>query len=180
MTFNELTKKFLLLEILKGMALTLKMLFSHAVTRQYPEEKRPVQPGFRGLHALPRRPDGTARCVGCGLCAAVCPSKCIKVYTSEGPDNTKIVDRYEVEVLRCIYCGLCYEACPYMAIMLSENYEYSVYSRQDLFMTKEKLMENWDAYMAGDKDYEFYTKFWRPKTEDFTGSENQAVFKGRR
>ncbi|MCK7471084.1 MAG: 4Fe-4S binding protein [Desulfomicrobium escambiense] len=118
--------------------------------------------------------------MGCGLCAAICPSKCIKVYTSEGPDNTKIVDRYEVEVLRCIYCGMCYEACPYMAIMLSENYEYSVYSRQDLFMTKEKLMENWDAYMAGDKDYEFYTKFWRPKTEDFTGSENQAVFKGRR
>lgn len=179
MTVKDLVKKVFMVEILQGMALTLKMMFTPAVTRQYPEEKRPVFPGFRGLHALPRRPDGTARCVGCGLCAAVCPSQCIHVYTSEGPDHTKVVDGYEIEVLRCIYCAFCVEACPFGAISLTEHYEYSDYSREPFYMNKEMLLSNWDKYMAGKKGEDYFKKYWRPMSEDYKTPENQPVFKGR-
>jgi NADH-quinone oxidoreductase subunit I len=178
MTVREIIKKVFLTEILKGMALTLKYMFTHAVTRQYPEEKRPPFPGFRGLHALPRKADGAARCVGCGLCSAVCPSQCIKVYTSEGPNHEKIVDRYEVEVLRCVFCALCVEACPFQAIVLTDCYEYSDYSRDALYMTKEKLLENWDRFAASGMGEKYFEKFWRPKISDFAASDEQAVFKG--
>jgi len=178
MEIKKIAKKVFLLEILKGMALTFRMMLTPAVTRQYPEEKRPVFPGFRGLHALARKEDGTARCVGCGLCVAVCPSRCIDVYTSEGDDHTKIVDRYEIEVLRCVYCGLCVEACPYRAVVLTEHYEYSDYSREVFFMDKDKLLANWDKYMAGKKGEEYFKRFWRPMSEDFKAHEDQAVCRG--
>jgi NADH-quinone oxidoreductase subunit I len=179
MTVKDMAKRVFLIEILKGMALTLKMMFTHAVTRQYPKEKRPPLPGFRGLHALVRNPDGKARCVGCGLCAAVCPSQCISVYTSEGPNHTKIVDRYEIEVLRCVYCAFCVEACPFGAVVLTDRYEYSDYSRDAFNMDKERLLTNWDKW-NGRKGEEYFERFWKPKSEDFTAHENQAVFRGRR
>jgi NADH-quinone oxidoreductase chain I len=178
MTIKDMAKKVFLLEIMKGMALTLRMMFTTPVTRQYPEEKRDAFPGFRGLHALVRKEDGTARCVGCGLCAAVCPSKCIDVYTSEGADHTKVVDRYEIEILRCVYCALCVEACPFGAVVLTGHYEYSDYSREALFMDKDKLLSNWDKYMAGGKGEEYFKHFWRPMSEDFKAHEDQAVFRG--
>lgn len=172
-------KKAFMVEILKGMALTLRMMFTHAVTRQYPEEKRPPFQGFRGLHALVRKENGDAKCVGCGLCAAVCPSKCISVYTSEGADHTKVVDRYEIEVLRCVYCAFCVEACPFGAIVLTEHYEYSDYSRAAFNMTKEKLLANWDKYMAGRKGVEYFEKFWRPQSSDYAAHADQPVFRGK-
>ena len=178
MGIEKIAKKVFLFEILKGMALTLRMMFSPPVTRQYPEEKRGVFPGFRGLHALVRKEDGTARCVGCGLCAAVCPSRCIDVYTSEGDDHTKVVDRYEIEVLRCVYCGFCVEACPFRAVVLTGHYEYSEYSRAALFMDKDKLLANWDKYMAGTKGEEYFKRFWGPMSKDFKAHEDQAVFRG--
>ncbi|MBZ0156388.1 MAG: NADH-quinone oxidoreductase subunit NuoI [Alphaproteobacteria bacterium] len=180
MSIKQIAKKVFMLEILKGMALTLRMMFTPAVTRQYPEEKRSPMPGFRGLHALVRKEDGTAKCVGCGLCAAVCPSKCISVYTSEGADHTKVVDRYEIEVLRCVYCAFCVEACPFGAVVLTEHYEYSDYGREPLFMTKEKLLSNWDNFMAGTKGEEYFKRFWRPLAEDYAPHEDQAVFRGKR
>lgn len=180
MTIKDFAKKVSMIEILKGMALTLRMMFTHAVTRQYPEEKRPPFPGFRGLHALVRNPDSSARCVGCGLCAAVCPSQCIKVYTSEGADHGKVVDRYEIEVLRCTYCAFCVEACPFGAIALTEHYEYADSSKESFYMTKEKLLANWDNYMAGTKGEEYFIKYWRPMSTDFTTHEDQPVFRGRR
>lgn len=180
MTVKEIVNRVFLLEIIKGMALTLKMLFTRPVTRQYPEEKRDALPGFRGLHALARNPDGTARCVGCGLCAAICPSKCISIYTSEGPDHTKIVDRYEVEVLKCLFCGFCVEACPFKAIALTEHFEYADYSRAAFYMDKERLLSNWDRFMAGKKGEEYFLNFWKPLQEDFMTPENQPVFRGRR
>lgn len=178
MTIKDLARKVFLLEILKGMSLTLRMMFTHAVTRQYPEEKRPPFPGFRGLHALVRNDNGDAKCVGCGLCAAVCPSKCISVYTSEGADHSKVVDRYEIEVLRCIYCAFCVEACPFGAVVLTEHYEYSDYSREAFNMDKEKLLSNWDKFMAGKKGEEYFKRFWRPLSEDYSTPENQPVFSG--
>lgn len=168
MTLHELIKKILFVEIFQGLALTVKTLFKPPVTRQYPTEKREPVPGARGLHALVRNPvTGEAKCVGCGLCAAMCPSKCINIYTSEGDDHKKIVDRYEVEVLRCVFCGFCVEACPYGALALTDHYEYSNYKREDFYYTKERLLENWDKYMAGDKGIQYLEKFWGPKSAYF-------------
>lgn len=178
MEIKRLIQRIFFIEIIKGMALTLSRLFTKPVTRQYPEEKRDPFPGYRGLHALVRKPDGSARCVGCGLCAAICPSQCIYVYTTEGPDHEKIVEEYEIEVLRCVYCALCVEACPYGAVVLTEHYEYADYSRKDFLMTKDKLLENWDRFMAGKKGEEYFERFWRPQSQDFTGHADQAVFRG--
>lgn len=175
MTAKELVKKIFFIEILKGMALTLSRLFSHAVTIQYPKERRHIAPGFRGQHALAKNPQGEAKCVGCGLCAAICPSQCIQIFREKGK-----VARYEIEVLRCIYCGFCVEACPYGAIALTENYEYSDYSREALYMTRGKLLSNWDKYMPGKKGEDYFKKFWRPMSEDFGTPPGQAVFRGKR
>jgi len=168
MTFPELIKKVLFIEILQGLALTLKHLFTPPVTRQYPDEKRDPVPGARGLHALVRNEvTGKEKCVGCGLCAAICPAQCIHIYTSEGEDHEKIVDRYEIEVLRCVYCALCVEACPYGAVVLTDHFEYSGYSRDEFYFNKDRLLENWDKYMAGPKGKEYFEKFWGPKAADF-------------
>jgi NADH-quinone oxidoreductase chain I len=168
MTTSELVKKVLFIEIFKGLGLTVKHFFSHAITRQYPTEKREPVPGARGLHALVRDAEtGKARCVGCGLCAAMCPSQCIYIYTSEGEDHRKIVDRYEVEVLRCVYCALCVEACPYAAIVLTDHFEYSGYTRKEFYYTKEMLLANWDKYMSGKKGMDYIKNFWRPRSGDF-------------
>lgn len=178
MTFREFTKTVFLIEIFKGMALTLKTMFTPAVTRQYPTEKRPAMPGFRGLHALARDiKTGKERCVGCGLCGAVCPSQCIHIYTADSMDHQKIVERYEIDVLRCVYCGLCVEACPYSAIVLTEHYEYSGYTKEEFYLKKDKLLENWDTYMGREKDREYFKRFWHPLTEDYKSSEGQAVFR---
>lgn len=180
MTAKQLVKTIFMTEILKGMALTLKSMFTHAVTRQYPEEKRPAMPGFRGLHALMRNPEtGEARCVGCGLCAAICPSQCIHIYTADSVDHKKVVERYEIEILRCVYCGLCVEACPYQAVALTEHYEYSDYSREALYMTKEKLLSNYDKYMGRQKDEAYFKAFWHPLTQDYRSPEDQPVLRRR-
>ncbi|MBN2655070.1 MAG: NADH-quinone oxidoreductase subunit NuoI [Nitrospirae bacterium] len=162
-----------MLEILKGMSLTFRALFRRPVTRQYPKHKREPFAGFRGLHALTRRPDGDAVCVGCGLCAAICPSQCIKIYTSEGADHKKVVDRYEIEVLRCLYCGLCVEACPFKAVVMTDIYEYSSFTRQELYMTKDKLLANWDRFSEKRKKT-YFGSFWKPLFTDFSGSDKQA------
>ena len=168
MTTKELVKKIFFIEILQGLALTMKHLFTHTVTRQYPAEKREPFPGSRGLHALVRDEEtGKAKCVGCGLCSAMCPSRCIYVYTIEGDDHRKIVDRYEIDVLRCVFCAFCVEACPYGAIALTEHYEYSDYDRKAFYYTKEMLLGNWDKYMSGAKGKTYFEKFWGPKSEDF-------------
>jgi NADH-quinone oxidoreductase subunit I len=179
MTLKKFVKTVTFVEIIKGMVLTLKTMFTHAVTRQYPKETRPAVPGFRGLHGLARdSQSGEARCVGCGLCAAVCPSKCIHIYTADSLDHKKIVERYEIEVLRCVYCALCVEACPYSAVVLTEHFEYSGYSRDSFYMTKDELLANWDKYMGEEKDREYFRRFWHPIADDFGTPENQAVFKG--
>jgi NADH-quinone oxidoreductase chain I len=174
-TVREIVKRFTFIEIFQGMALTLKRLFSHAVTIQYPKERRHIAPGFRGQHALAKNREGQAKCTGCGLCVTVCPSRCIKVIREGGK-----VTRYEIELLRCIYCGFCMEVCPYGAIVLTENYEYSDYKKENLYMTREKLLSNWDKYMPGKKGEEYFKKFWRPMSDDLGTPPGQAVFRGKK
>lgn len=178
MITNKLFKTISFVEIVKGLGVTLRtLLFSPAVTRRYPVKVRVLsQPGFRGLHALAKDDEGKMKCVGCGLCGAYCPSQCIHIYTTEGEDNSKVVERYEIETVRCIYCGFCVEACPFGAITLSEHYEYSTYAKADLYMTKEKLLENWDKYFPGEKGQRYFREFWRPFSEDFHAHEGQAMF----
>ena len=176
MTTIELIKKVFFIEILQGLGVTLKHLFTPPVTRQYPREKREPFPGSRALHALVRDTEtGKERCVGCGLCAAMCPSQCIHIYTSEGPDHEKIVDRYEVEVLRCMFCALCVEACPYAALVLTDHFEYSGYTRDEFYYTKERLLENWDKYMSGSKGTNYIKKFWRPRSSDFVSPVDSLI-----
>jgi NADH-quinone oxidoreductase subunit I len=174
-TAKELVKKIFFIEILKGMSLTLRRMFSHAVTIQYPTERRHIAPGFRGEHALAKNSEGKAKCVGCGLCATICPSQCISVFREKGK-----VARYEIEVLRCIYCGFCMEVCPYGAVVLTENYEYSDYKKENLYLTKDRLLSNWDKYMPGKKGEVYFRRFWRPMSEDFETPPGQAVFRGKR
>lgn len=177
MTLREVIKTVFLTEILQGMALTLKTMFTKPVTRQYPEEKRPAMPGFRGMHAFVRDPEtGKEKCIACGLCASICPSQCIYIHTKEDPDTgRKAVEKYEIEVLRCIFCAFCVEACPVGAIALSEHFEYSDHSRQALYMDKERLLSNWDTYMAGEKGRVYFEKFWHPVDEDYRAYDGQAT-----
>jgi NADH-quinone oxidoreductase subunit I len=168
-----------MMPIVKGLALTLRRMFSKPVTRRYPKEKREAAFGYRGLHALVRDPQtGLAKCVGCGLCAAVCPSRCINIHTADGTDHTKVVNRYEIEVLRCVFCGFCMEACPFGAVMLTQHYEYSDYTREAIFMDKERLLANFDSFVGQEKAERYFKEIWGPHREDFTGSESQAVFQG--
>lgn len=180
MNFKKFIKTVFMTEILQAMALTFKAFISKPVTRQYPEEPREAKPGFRGLHALARDAStGHERCIACGLCGAICPARCIHIYSAEAQDGRKYAERYEIDVLRCIYCALCVEACPVKAISLTEHYECSDYSRDALYMTKEKLLDNWDKYMAGDKGKEYFKKFYHPTKADYSTYEGQAVFKGK-
>jgi NADH-quinone oxidoreductase chain I len=173
-TAKKILKTFLFIEIFKGLALTLRRMFSHAVTIQYPKERRKIAAGFRGQHALAKNPEGKAKCVGCGLCSTVCPSQCISVIREKGK-----VSRYEIDVLRCIFCGFCMEVCPYGAVVLTENYEYSDYRKEDIYLTREKLLSNWDKFMAGKKGEEYFKRFWRPMSEDFGTPPGQAVWRGK-
>lgn len=161
-----------LAEIIRGLALTMKHLLTPSVTRQYPKEEREPFAGSRGLHALVRDPDtGEAECVGCCLCAAMCPSECIHIYTSDGEDHEKVLDRYEIDTLRCVYCGFCVEACPYGAVVMTEHFAYSHYSKDAFLYDKKRLLENWDRHFGENKGRSYLERFWKPRKKDFTGED---------
>ncbi|WP_297058183.1 NADH-quinone oxidoreductase subunit NuoI [Thermosulfurimonas sp.] len=153
-----------LTEIAKGLWLTLRKMFSRPVTVQYPEERKPVAPGFRGRHALVRDPNtGRERCIGCLRCAKVCPSRCIYIETERDPETKRmVVKRYEVEALRCVFCGYCEEVCPVNAIVLTEFYEYVGYRREDLYFDKERLLANWDEFLTTQKR-PYFNPYWKPR-----------------
>lgn len=146
--FTQFVKSFSLWELLKGMNLTGRYLFKHKVTIQYPEEKTPMSPRFRGLHALRRYENGEERCIACKLCEAVCPALAITIDSEEREDGTRRTTRYDIDLFKCIFCGFCEEACPVDSIVETHIFEYHFENRGDQIMTKEKLLEIGDKYEA--------------------------------
>ena len=137
----------MLRELARGLFTTARSMLERPVTVQYPEEKRPVHPRFRGRHVLKRYDNGLEKCIGCSLCAAACPSDAIFVEASENTDEKRFspgeryASTYEINMLRCIYCGFCEDACPTEAIVLGDNYELSFYNRRDAIYDKNVLLE---------------------------------------
>jgi NADH-quinone oxidoreductase subunit I len=137
---------FLLIELLKGMMVTGRHLFVRKVTIQYPEEKTPLSPRFRGLHALRRYPNGEERCIACKLCEAVCPALAITIESEERADGTRRTTRYDIDLTKCIYCGFCEESCPVDSIVETHIFEYHGEQRGDLVYTKAMLLAVGDKY----------------------------------
>jgi NADH-quinone oxidoreductase subunit I len=137
---------FLLIELLKGMALTGRHLFARKITIQYPEEKTPISPRFRGLHALRRYPNGEERCIACKLCEAVCPALAITIESELRADGTRRTTRYDIDLAKCIYCGFCEESCPVDSIVETQVFEYHGEKRGDLVYTKQMLLAIGDQH----------------------------------
>ena len=133
-------KTFFLWELLKGLALTGRHFFKRKVTIQYPEERTPLSPRFRGLHALRRYPNGEERCIACKLCEAVCPALAITIESEEREDGTRRTTLYEIDLFKCIYCGFCEEACPVDSIVETNVLDYHFEKRGEHIMTKAKLL----------------------------------------
>ena len=140
------TRTLLLVEILKGLWLTLRYMFRRKVTINYPYEKGPLSPRFRGEHVLRRYPNGEERCIACKLCEAICPAQAITIEAEPREDGSRRATRYDIDMVKCIYCGYCQEACPVDAIVQGPNYEFATETREELLYNKEKLLENGDRW----------------------------------
>ena len=143
---RDFFSSFLLVELFKGLRLTGKYLFARKITIQFPEEKTPLSPRFRGLHALRRYPNGEERCIACKLCEAVCPAHAITIESDVRADGTRRSSRYDVDLVKCIFCGFCEESCPVDSIVETHILEYHGESRGDLHFTKEMLLAVGDRY----------------------------------
>ena len=141
-------KSLFLTELRQGMAVTWRHLFKPKITVQYPEEKTPLSPRFRGLHALRRYPNGEERCIACKLCEAICPAMAITIEAEPRADGSRRTTRYDIDLTKCIFCGFCEEACPVDAIVETLIFEYHGEKRGDLYMTKEMLLAVGDRYEA--------------------------------
>ncbi len=141
-----LFSSFMLLELFKGMALTGRHFFARTVTIQFPEERTPSSPRFRGLHALRRYDNGEERCIACKLCEAVCPAMAITIESEVRDDGSRRTTRYDIDLTKCIFCGFCEESCPVDSIVETQIFEYHGEKRGDLYFTKEMLLAVGDRY----------------------------------
>lgn len=133
-------------KLLSSFCTTFKQIFQRKVTINYPYEKTPLSPRFRGEHALRRYPNGEERCIACKLCEAVCPAQAITIEAEMQADDSRKATRYDIDMIKCIYCGLCEEACPVDAIVQGPNDEFATFTHQELIYTKEKLLNNGDRW----------------------------------
>ena len=143
---DQTARRFLLAEIVSGMALTLKYMFKPRVTINYPNEKGPISARFRGEHALRRYPNGEERCIACKLCEAICPAQAITIEAEPRDDGSRRTTRYDIDMTKCIYCGLCQEACPVDAIVEGPNFEFATETHEELLYNKAKLLANGDRW----------------------------------
>ncbi len=151
MDWTRATKYFLLMDMWKGFQLGFKYIFSPKATLNYPHEKGPLSPRFRGEHALRRYPSGEERCIACKLCEAICPAQAIVIDAEPREDGSRRTTRYDIDMTKCIYCGFCQEACPVDAIVEGPNFEFTAETREELYYDKEKLLDNgerWEAVIA--------------------------------
>ena len=144
--YTRAVKYFFLADVWQGMKLGLKYFFAPKTTINYPYEKGPLSPRFRGEHALRRYPNGEERCIACKLCEAVCPAQAITIESAAREDGSRKTTRYDIDMMKCIYCGLCEESCPVDAIVQGPNFEFSTETREELYYTKEKLLDNGDRW----------------------------------
>jgi len=146
--FTRAARQFLLLEIIKGFYMTFKYMFKPRATINYPFEKGPLSPRFRGEHALRRYANGEERCIACKLCEAICPALAITIEAEPREDGSRRTTRYDIDMTKCIYCGLCQEACPVDAIVEGPNFEFATETREELYYNKDKLLANGDRWEA--------------------------------
>ena len=145
---TEFFRSLLLLELLKGLSLTMRYFFRPNFTINYPEEKTPKSPRFRGLHALRRYPNGEERCIACKLCEAVCPALAITIESEQRDDGSRRTTLYEIDLFKCIFCGFCEESCPVDSIVETDFHEYHFENPAEAIMTKEKLLAIGDRLEA--------------------------------
>jgi NADH-quinone oxidoreductase subunit I len=145
-TVTQYIRSLFLFELFKGLSLTGSYFLSRKFTLQYPEQKAPVSPRFRGLHALRRYPNGEERCIACKLCEAVCPALAITIEAEPRADGSRRTTRYDIDLFKCIYCGFCEESCPVDSIVETRIYEYHFENRGEQIMTKQMLLEIGDKY----------------------------------
>ena len=147
MRLDHAARALFLQEFVSAFFLSMRYFFKPKPTLNYPFEKGPISPRFRGEHALRRYPNGEERCIACKLCEAICPAQAITIEA--GPrrnDGTRRTTRYDIDMVKCIYCGLCQEACPVDAIVEGPNFEYASETREELYCDKERLLANGDRW----------------------------------
>lgn len=145
-SLKDFLSSFLLIELFKGLALTGRYAFREKITLEYPEEKTPLSPRFRGLHALRRYSNGEERCIACKLCEAICPAMAINIEAEQRADGTRRTTRYDIDLTKCIFCGFCEESCPVDSIVETHIFEYHGEKRGDLHFTKEMLLAVGDRF----------------------------------
>ncbi len=144
--YFQIIKGFMLKEFVKAFWLCTKYIFRKKHTLNYPYEKGPLSPRFRGEHALRRYANGEERCIACKLCEAICPAQAISIEAEPREDGSRRTTRYDIDMTKCIYCGLCQEACPVDAIVEGPNFEFATETRGELMYNKEKLLANGDRW----------------------------------
>ena len=146
MKLNRILKIIFSSEFIKSLGIAFKEIFKKKKTINYPFEKGSISPRFRGEHALRRYPNGEERCIACKLCEAVCPAQAITIESTQREDGSRKTTRYDIDMMKCIYCGLCEESCPVDAIVQGPNFEFSTETREELYYTKDKLLDNGDRW----------------------------------
>jgi NADH-quinone oxidoreductase subunit I len=152
MKIAQAARAIFLKEFVQGFVLAMRYFFKAKPTLNYPFEKGPISPRFRGEHALRRYPNGEERCIACKLCEAICPAQAITIEAApRGNDGTRRTTRYDIDMTKCIYCGYCQEACPVDAIVEGPNAEFATETREELFFDKQRLLDNgavWEREIA--------------------------------
>ena len=143
---RQVISSLFLKEFVSAFFLSMRYFFKPKATLNYPFEKGPMSPRFRGEHALRRYPNGEERCIACKLCEAVCPALAITIEAEPRADGSRRTTRYDIDMVKCIYCGYCQEACPVDAIVEGPNFEFSTETREELLYDKEKLLANGDRW----------------------------------